>query len=82
MAQSSDRDIVRYASENGFVICTKDSDFAEFAEMGPISVPVVLIAIGNCSVAQMERLLRDNADAIRTIFGQTTGTAGAYVVEL
>ena len=82
MAESSDLDIVRYASDNGFVVCTKDSDFAEFAEMGPISVPVVLIAIGNCSVAQMELLLRINAAAIKAIFDQATGKTGAYVVEL
>lgn len=83
MSQSRDREIIQYAYANGFVVCTKDSDFAEFAEMGPVPVPVVLIAVGNCSVATTENLLRAHAETIKAVLVEEVANAlRAYVVEL
>jgi predicted nuclease of predicted toxin-antitoxin system len=79
LAVASDRQIVEFAKEHGYVVCTKDRDFAEIAEMGPQRVATILIATGNCTTATIEKLLRDHAEAIRIVLSAQTEI---FIVEL
>ena len=83
LSSASDLEIAKYAFDNDFIICTKDSDLAEIVEMGAIRVGVVLIAAGNCSTTIVEELLRSNHEAIHWVLSkQTTSKSETFVVEL
>ena len=43
---------------------TKDSDFADLSVLRGFPPKVIWIRIGNCTTAQVEKLLRANHDAI------------------
>jgi predicted nuclease of predicted toxin-antitoxin system len=63
-ARAVDPQIWFYARTQGFVIVSKDDDFAELAILRGAPPKVVWLRIGNCSSAAVERLLRANVDAI------------------
>ena len=48
MREADDRTIWDYASQNGFVVITKDADFVDFANLGP-GPPVIWVRLGNMS---------------------------------
>lgn len=60
---ASDEEIWTIASQQGFVIVTKDRDFADMAVIaGPPKV--VWLRVGNCTVALVRQLVTDNIAAI------------------
>ncbi len=67
LAEVSDREVWDYARENGYVLTTKDADFSELGVVWGFPPKTVWIRRGNCSTGDMERLLRDNAEAITAL---------------
>lgn len=68
-----DAEIWAYAIEHGCAIVSKDLDFAERALVEGPPPKVIWIRLGNCSTADVEALLREHDDAVRTF--ETDDTA-------
>lgn len=50
-----------YAKEHGFAFLTKDKDFANLSLALGAPPKVILLVIGNCSAAELARVIRNNA---------------------
>ena len=61
---ASDREICDFANEHGFIVVTKDADFEDLALVLGFPPKVVWIRRGNCSVQELESLLRQQSAAI------------------
>jgi predicted nuclease of predicted toxin-antitoxin system len=59
LEESSDDVIWRYAVDHGYVIVTKDADFANRSLVARAPPKVIWIRRGNCSTRQIESLLRE-----------------------
>jgi predicted nuclease of predicted toxin-antitoxin system len=59
LAGRSDQAIWQYAGEHGFVIITKDDDFQRFSVLYGAPPKVIWIRLGNCSTADIIRLLSE-----------------------
>ncbi|MFZ0819621.1 MAG: DUF5615 family PIN-like protein [Candidatus Acidiferrales bacterium] len=46
--EASDSEIWKFAAENGFVLMTKDEDFAQRASLPNATVQIVWVRLGNC----------------------------------
>ena len=59
LGQASDREIWRYACENGRAVITKDEDFLHLAVQGS-QTPLLWVRLGNCRtpklLAEFDRL--------------------------
>ena len=64
LERASDREICNFAREHGFAVVTKDADFEDLALVLGFKPKVVWIRRGNCSVAEVESLLRQRSAAI------------------
>ena len=62
-----DRDVWDYARQHDYLIVTKDVDFSEFSLLQGFPPKVVWIRRGNCSTLDIETILRDNFEVIRTM---------------
>jgi predicted nuclease of predicted toxin-antitoxin system len=62
--QASDAVIWERARQDGYVIVTKDSDFADLSVLRGFPPKVIWIRIGNCTTEHVERLLRANQEAV------------------
>jgi predicted nuclease of predicted toxin-antitoxin system len=65
LGSANDVEIWEYAKAHGFVIASKDSDFAERSILLRGSPKVIWIRVGNCSTAGIEELLRSANKSIR-----------------
>ena len=63
-ARSPDPEIWFHARTHGFLIVSKDNDFAERAVLRGAPPKVVWLRIGNCSTRAVEQLLRANYSVI------------------
>ena len=61
MAEASDREIWVHARDSGFAIVSKDNDFQQMSFVFGAPPKVIWIRRGNCSVAEIEEVLRTNA---------------------
>jgi predicted nuclease of predicted toxin-antitoxin system len=77
LAQENDRAIWAYAALNGFVIVSKDADFADLAVLDPNRVRIVWVRIRNCRKAA---LLESFENALDTIERELN--AGESLIEL
>jgi predicted nuclease of predicted toxin-antitoxin system len=59
LAGASDRAIWQHARGHGFVIVSKDEDFQRFSILYGTPPKVVWIRLGNCSTADIIRVLRE-----------------------
>jgi len=59
LASGSDRAIWQHARDHGFIIVTKDEDFQRFSVLYGAPPKVIWIRLGNCSTADIARLLSD-----------------------
>lgn len=75
--EAPDREIVRYASENGFVIVTKDEDFSVLAALGRCRAPVIWVRLGNC---RTDTLIRAFSAALEALSEKIS--AGEVLIEL
>ena len=66
-----DRDVWDYARSNDLLIVTKDMDFGELGLLLGFPPKVVWIRRGNCSTRDIEKLLRENYDAIEKLSEDT-----------
>ncbi len=61
---AADREIWDYASEHGFVIASKDSDFRQLAFLHGPPPKSIWLQVGNASTAEVLRVILDHSDAI------------------
>jgi len=66
---ATDREIWARAAEDGFVVVTKDEDFHRLSVLLGPPPKVDWIRLGNCATADVERILRSRADAVRAFEG-------------
>lgn len=64
MGSEFDRQVWEYARQNDLMIVTKDADFSELSILMGFPPKVIWIRRGNCSTTDIEKLLRENHDAI------------------
>ena len=64
LAGGSDRAIWQHAQNRGLVIVTKDEDFQQLSVLYGAPPKVIWIRLGNCSTAEIIRLLRDRCNQI------------------
>ena len=64
LAQATDRQIWEYASQNDYVIVSKDSDFRQLAFLLGPPPKAVWLNVGNVSSTTILEIIRDNRDTI------------------
>jgi predicted nuclease of predicted toxin-antitoxin system len=64
LGSTSDAMIRAFAAEHGYMIVTKDNDFYVSSIMHGAPPKIVWLRVGNCSVHDLEQLLRANASEI------------------
>lgn len=62
-----DREVWSYARQHDYIVVTKDADFSELSLLLGFPPKVIWIRRGNCSTKDIEKLLRDNYDAIAAL---------------
>jgi len=71
---SGDGVVWEYARLNGLTIVSKDSDFFHRSILVGAPPKVIWIRLGNCSTADIERLLRSKHNAIQAFADQNVET--------
>jgi len=61
LSGTPDAVVWEYAKEHRFTFLTKDKDFASLSITWGAPPKVILLQTGNCSTAQIERIVRGNA---------------------
>lgn len=64
LATTPDREVWDYAREHDYIVVTKDADFSELSLLLGFPPKVIWIRRVNCSTRDIERLLRENYNAI------------------
>jgi len=64
MARAEDWAIWVHARDSGFAIVSKDTDFQQLSFLYGAPPKVIWIRRGNCSVGELEEILRASADRI------------------
>jgi predicted nuclease of predicted toxin-antitoxin system len=64
LERADDVDIWLYATENSFVIVTKDADFSDMGVVRGSPPKVLWLRLGNCTTSQIETVLRTRFTAI------------------
>ena len=72
--ESTDKEVWRFARANSYTIVSKDSDFNDLAIYHSSPPKIIWIKIGNCKVAQIEKILRDNSDVIKNFLDNSNST--------
>ena len=79
LEQAKDTEVWDFASDNGFTLVTKDSDFHDLSLLRGSPPQVIWLRIGNCTTAVIETLLRQHQPEIAQ-FSQEA-TAGVLVLQ-
>ena len=64
---ADDSEVWKYAQDNSFIICSKDSDLHQRSFLLGFPPKVVWVRLGNCSTSDVEMLLRKH-DATIELF--------------
>jgi predicted nuclease of predicted toxin-antitoxin system len=64
LAGVSDHVVWQYARDHGFIVVTKDEDFQRFSVLYGAPPKVIWIRLGNCSTADIVRLLSERRNEI------------------
>lgn len=67
LERAADRVVWKYARENNFTIVSKDSDFNDLSELLGFPPKVIWIRRENCSVVEIEKILRNNVAIIQKL---------------
>jgi predicted nuclease of predicted toxin-antitoxin system len=62
---AEDSEIWKYAQDNSFIICSKDSDLHQRSFLLGFPPKVIWVRLGNCSTSDVEMLLRKHAATIK-----------------
>ncbi len=65
LSNADDADVWNYAAANGLMIVSKDQDFRQRAMLLGPPPKCVWLRLGNCSTADIAKLLEKRADLIR-----------------
>lgn len=65
--KSEDTEVWEYAKQNDFILVTKDADFGDLSVLRGFPPKVIWIRRGNCRTSDIEKILRDNLEAIEQI---------------
>ena len=76
--RSSDKVLWNYARDNGYVIVTKDADFNDLSVLSGFPPKVIWLRQGNCTIEEMEVVLRSNGKAIWTF--EEDKTSGVLIL--
>lgn len=60
LGEAADSVVWEHAKQNGFVVITKDADFADLSVLRGFPPKVVWIRRGNCSTIDIEEILHSN----------------------
>ena len=74
LAGCADRGIWRHAGDHGLVIVSKDEDFRRLGVLHGAPPKVIWIRLGNCSTADIIRLLRERPSEIDLFMGDEEST--------
>ncbi|MDQ3181565.1 MAG: DUF5615 family PIN-like protein [Acidobacteriota bacterium] len=74
LGTADDALVWEYARGNGFVVVTKDADFADLSVLRGFPPKVLWIRRGNCSTTAIENILRDHYSEIEDL--ETNSTSG------
>ena len=64
IAAADDQTVWNYAKENGYTIISKDSDFHQMSFLYGSPPKVIWLRCGNCSVVELETIIRTQFDKI------------------
>ncbi len=67
LGTADDTSVWKHAKDNGFVVVTKDADFADLSVLRGFPPKVVWLRRGNCSTADIENMLRDHHSEIEDL---------------
>jgi len=65
--EAEDSEVWEYAKTNEFMLITKDADFGDMSVLRGFPPKVIWIRRGNCKTVEIEKILRDNFQAIEQI---------------
>ena len=68
LKEAGDPLVWEYAKNNGLVVVSKDSDFHQRSFLYGYPPKVVWVRLGNCSTADVERVLRANFETIKAFY--------------
>lgn len=68
--EASDNEIWKFAQQYHFTIVTKDNDFNTLSVLNGFPPKVIWIQVGNCKVADLEKIIRNHFAAILTFYNQ------------
>ncbi len=74
LKEASDTIIWDYAKRNNFTIVSKDSDFHQRSLVRGYPPKVIWVRLGNCSTHAIERVLRDNLEAVKEFEADAAAT--------
>jgi predicted nuclease of predicted toxin-antitoxin system len=74
MSASGDSEIWEFAKANGYAILSKDRDFVERASLLGWPPKVIWLHVGNCTTAEIERVIRNSAQPIRDFLDHAQDT--------
>jgi predicted nuclease of predicted toxin-antitoxin system len=67
LSTALDAEIWEYARQHDYIIVTKDADFSELGLLQGFPPKIVWIRRGNCSTTEIEQLLRESSQTIRSL---------------
>jgi predicted nuclease of predicted toxin-antitoxin system len=67
--RASDLEIREFAESEGFAIVTKDADFSDLCVLRGFPPKIVWVRRGNCTVDDLEQLLREQYEQIEALNG-------------
>ncbi len=72
LKEAGDPVVWAYAKDHGLMVVSKDSDFHQRSFLYGYPPKVVWLRLGNCSTADVERVLRKNYEVIKDFYEDET----------
>lgn len=67
LGETDDTKVWEYAKQNNFILVTKDADFGDLSVLRGFPPKVIWIRRGNCKTSDIENILRNNLDVIKSL---------------
>jgi predicted nuclease of predicted toxin-antitoxin system len=72
LKEAGDPSVWAYAKDHGLIVVSKDSDFHQRSFLYGYPPKVVWVRLGNCSTADVERVLRKSYEVIKDFYEDET----------